>query len=62
MTSKQALEHEFFADIDPNNFEASKIPAIPMTQARKEAMNRLKGSTSSTDPLSEIQAFQRETN
>ena len=61
MTSKQALEHEFFADIDPSNFEASKVPAIPMTQARREAMERLRGGARE-DPLGEIEAFKRDGN
>lgn len=61
MTSKQALAHEFFADINPLDFEASSLPAIPMTAARKEAIKRVQGSTN-PDPLSEIPAFKRELN
>lgn len=55
MTSKQALSHEFFADIDPNEFEASTVPAIPMTQARMESLQRQR--TGRGDPLAEIPAF-----
>lgn len=30
ISSKAALTHEYFADLDPNQFECSKVPAVPM--------------------------------
>lgn len=52
ITSKAALNHEFFADLNPNDFEATKVPAIPMTKERRELMENRAG-----DPLAEIPAF-----
>ena len=56
ITSKAALNHEFFADLDPNDHEAVNVPAIPMTRERRAMLEKSNGS----DPLSEIPAFRTE--
>merc|ERR1712048_1458066 len=56
MGAKQALAHDYFSDVNPDNYECSRVPAIPMTKARRMEFERDQNS----DPLAEIPAFRRE--
>ena len=55
LTSKGAINHEFFNDLDASKFELNRVPAIPMTKERREEMEN-----SGPDPLREIPAFRTE--
>jgi len=56
MGAKAALTHPYFSDLNPDDFECSKVPAVPMTKARRLEFERDQNS----DPLTEIPAFRRE--
>lgn len=55
-TSKAAMQHEFFNDIDPQNFPLSKYPAVPMTLDREHELQQAVDNRRN-DPLKEINIF-----